>query len=113
MALGSPRLGTGVGSGTFATGAATSGASATGGGALNDLVGICGWGAGVTGVETDAVNGVGGAENVDPVSRLRRMGEAVFPEKNSPAVRAGSEDGAGGKISDWKESACLQRSGII
>ena len=40
-----------------------------------------------------------------PVSRSTSFGAAVFPEKNSPAVSAGEEDGAGGKMSDWKESA--------
>jgi hypothetical protein len=68
-------------------------------------------GAGVIGVGADVakgVKGVGGAENVDPESRWTRMAGAVFPEKNSPALRAGSDDSAGGKISDWNESACLQ-----
>jgi hypothetical protein len=54
----------------------------------------------------------GGAESGDwvpaktvPFSRLTRLGATFFPEKNSPAERAGSDDGAGGKISDWKLSA--------
>lgn len=41
---------------------------------------------------------------IAPVSRLTRLGAAVLPEKNSDAVRAGSSDGARGKISDWKDS---------
>jgi len=44
-------------------------------------------------------------EYIIPVSRLTRFGAAVFPAKNSPAVSAGSDEGAAGKISDWKESA--------
>lgn len=54
----------------------------------------------------------GGAESGDwvpaktvPLSRLTRLGATILPAKNSPAERAGSEDGAGGKISDWKLSA--------
>lgn len=42
-----------------------------------------------------------------PVSRETRMGCADFPEKNSDAVRAGVDDGAGGKMSCWNESAFL------
>lgn len=33
-----------------------------------------------------------------------RIGEAVLPEKNSSADKAGLDPGAGGKISLWKES---------
>lgn len=55
----------------------------------------------------------GGAESGDcvpakvaPLSRLTRLGATDFPEKNSAAERDGSADGAGGKMSDWKLSAC-------
>lgn len=54
----------------------------------------------------------GGADRGDwvpaktaPLSRLTRLGVGVLPEKNSPAERAASEEGAGGKMSDWKLSA--------
>jgi hypothetical protein len=56
----------------------------------------------------------GGAEsgdcvpaNVAPFSRLTRLGGTDFPEKNSPADKDGSADGAGGKMSDWKLSAYM------
>jgi len=54
----------------------------------------------------------GGAESGDcvpakvaPLSRLTRLGVTDLPEKNSPAEREASTDGAGGKMSDWKLSA--------
>jgi hypothetical protein len=37
-----------------------------------------------------------GPDDTDPFSRLTSFWGALFPEKNSPAVRAGSDDGAGG-----------------
>lgn len=51
-----------------------------------------------------AVMGVPGTEVVTPLSRLTSLTEGGLPEKNSPAVREGSAEGAGGKMSDWKES---------
>jgi hypothetical protein len=39
-----------------------------------------------------------------PSSRLTSFKVGSLPEKNSPAVKQGSEDGTGGYISDWKES---------
>ncbi len=39
-----------------------------------------------------------------PVSRETSLSEMGLPVKNSPAVREGSIDGAGGKMSDWNES---------
>lgn len=70
-----------------------------------------GWGAGalVVRVGVGAAAG-GGAEGgapyeIAPFSRLTSFGGAVLPEKNSPAVSAGSAEGARGKISAWKESA--------
>jgi len=58
------------------------------------------------------VEAAGGAEAEDcvpakmaPFSRLTRLGATDFPAKNSPAERAGSSEGAGGNISDWKLSA--------
>jgi hypothetical protein len=51
---------------------------------------------------TYATDGAGGgAALTAPESRSTKLGGAVFPEKNSPAVSAGSLDGAGGKMSDW------------
>lgn len=41
---------------------------------------------------------------VVPSSRLTSFRDGSLPEKNSPALKEGSEDGARGKISDWKES---------
>ena len=38
------------------------------------------------------------------MSRETSLRETGLPEKNSPAVREGSIDGAGGKMSDWNES---------
>ncbi len=84
------------------TGVATG--SGCGAGALVVLVGV-----GAMGVV--AADG-GGPEKTAPFSRLTYLGAAVFPEKNSPAEREGSEAGAGGKMSDWKESA-WQYSQII
>lgn len=51
----------------------------------------------------------GGAEDavvdVEPVLRFTRFCLKVFPEKKSPAEIDASRDGAGGKMSDWNESA--------
>ena len=44
------------------------------------------------------------AVDTAPVSRETNLSETGLPEKNSPAVREGSIDGAGGKMSDWKVS---------
>ena len=44
------------------------------------------------------------AEETEPVSRETSLSETALPVKNSPAVREGSIEGAGGKMSDWKES---------
>lgn len=82
------------------------------------VTGVCaGSGAGMgalvvlVGVGVTAGAGVGTVDGavpvvMAPVSRLTSFGGAVLPEKNSPAVRAGSAEGAGGKMSAWKESAC-------
>jgi hypothetical protein len=40
-----------------------------------------------------------------PSARLTRLTAATLPLKNSAALSDGSMEGAGGKISDWKESA--------
>jgi hypothetical protein len=44
------------------------------------------------------------AEETAPVSRETRLSVMALPEKNSPDVRQGSIEGAGGKMSDWNES---------
>jgi hypothetical protein len=44
------------------------------------------------------------AEETTPVSRETSLSEMPLPVKNSPAVREGSIEGAGGKMSDWNES---------
>jgi len=44
------------------------------------------------------------AEETVPVSRETSLSEMALPVKNSPALREGSIEGAGGKMSDWKES---------
>ena len=43
-------------------------------------------------------------EETAPVSREISLSETALPVKNSPAVREGSIEGAGGKMSDWNES---------
>ena len=50
-----------------------------------------------------------GALEIEPVSRSIKFAGAVLPEKNSGAVSAGVDDGAGGKMSAWKESALTKR----
>ena len=102
---------------------ATGGGAAAGVGAeaLNVLVG---WMA--EGGDTEAVTGVAGvaAENdgtalgggparMDPLSRLTSLRGTTLPLKNSEALREGSIEGAGGKMSDWNESACQDRYQII
>ena len=47
----------------------------------------------------------GGPEIELPSERLTSLAAATLPLKNSAALRDGSVEGAGGKISDWKESA--------
>jgi hypothetical protein len=44
------------------------------------------------------------AAETAPVLRETSLRETALPEKNSPAVREGSIEGAGGKMSDWNES---------
>ncbi len=44
------------------------------------------------------------AAETAPVSRETSLRETALPEKNSLAVREGSIEGAGGKMSDWNES---------
>ena len=53
-----------------------------------------------------------GAEpaEIEPSSSETSFGAAVLPEKNSAAERAGSAEGAGGNMSDWKESDCVMVS---
>lgn len=53
----------------------------------------------------DAVADGGGPVEIDPVSRSTTFRGAVLPWKYSDAVSAGSSDGAGGNMSDWKVSA--------
>ena len=91
-----------VGSGLVETGSRISGAgmgtAETGVAKLVDLE--------MTGDSTGTGVLEGAVVEVDttPLSRLTNFKVGCFPEKNSPAVKEGSEDGAGGKISDWKES---------
>ena len=47
----------------------------------------------------------GRAKIVLPSARLTSLTGATLPLKNSAASREGSIEGAGGKMSDWKESA--------
>lgn len=73
---------------------------ATGGGTIGDGAGA-GVGAGALAVLVGAgVVGRGVEESepaeMAPFSRLTSLGAAVFPEKYSPAVRAGSAEGARG-----------------
>jgi hypothetical protein len=46
-----------------------------------------------------------GPETELPSARLTSLTAATLPLKNSAALSEGSMEGAGGKISDWKESA--------
>ena len=70
-----------MGGGTMGEGAGA------GDGALATLVG-----AGVMGAGTEETE----PAEMAPFSRLTSLGGAVLPEKNSPAVSAGSEEGARG-----------------
>jgi hypothetical protein len=47
---------------------------------------------------------MGAPEETVPISRDIYLSTTAFPEKNLPAVRDGSMEGVGGKMSDWKES---------
>ena len=92
----SSERGVGAGPDIGVTGGDSAGA-ATGEGA--DAVSVR---VGVTAAGAADVEGRGGGEDagpdeeIAPSSRLTSFGGAVFPEKNSPAVSAGSIDGAGG-----------------
>ena len=57
------------------------------------------------GVGMGAAAGASAAALMAPVSRFTIFGGALFPEKNSEAVSAGSSESAGGKMSAWNESA--------
>jgi hypothetical protein len=50
------------------------------------------------------------AAETAPVSSETSLSETALPEKNSPAEREGSIEGAGGKMSDWNESDFLVRA---
>ena len=100
-------------SGSLGAGAGTGMGSGTGAGALTVFIGE------VIGVEEKALDTladfemaggetdtvvVSGEDDIVPVSSEISFGGTALPEKNSPAVSAGSEESAGGYISDWKES---------
>ena len=94
---------------TFAMGGATMGGESGEAGAGTEA----GEGAGAVAVRVGRGTEVAGAVDTAPVSRETNLSETGLPEKNSPAVREGSIDGAGGKISDWKVSdwrACVRES---
>jgi hypothetical protein len=59
-------------------------------------------GPGPEGIEVDDA-----VADIAPVSSETSLSETGLPEKNSPDVREGSIEGAGGKISDWNESDFL------
>ena len=50
-----------------------------------------------------------GPSRVDPLERSTSLRGTTFPLKNSEALREGSIEGAGGKMSDWNESDCITR----
>ena len=81
-------------------------------GSGNNVGAATGAGAGAgAGGATEVAVGTRGASlpvKTAPFSRLTRLSGAVLPEKNSAAVRDSSDDGAGGYMSDWNESACVQ-----
>lgn len=59
-------------------------------------------------IDVDNAEGIApgrGPEIELPSERLTSLTAATLPLKNSAALREGSTEGAGGKISDWKESA--------
>ena len=69
-------------------------------------------GAGIGGdaetTDEDSAEGIAPAREPEtglPSARLTSLSVATLPLKNSAALREGSIEGAGGKISDWKESA--------
>ena len=65
-----------------------------------------GWDAETT--DEDNAEGIApgrGPEIELPSARLTSLTAATLPLKNSGALSDGSREGAGGKISDWKESA--------
>jgi hypothetical protein len=53
------------------------------------------------------------AEETAPVSSETNLSEMGLPEKNSPDVREGSIEGAGGNMSDWNESDFSVRLSIM
>lgn len=65
-----------------------------------------GWGAGAVAERVGVGTGVevGATMDTAPVSSETYLSETGFPEKKSPAVREGSMEDAGGKMSDWNES---------
>jgi hypothetical protein len=63
--------------------------------AVDVLVGVRFSGAGVGLFDADGGGAVDDAY-MAPFPRLTRLGGAIFPAKNSPAVRAGSAESAGG-----------------
>jgi hypothetical protein len=95
--------GAGAGAGTEAAGAGDDAGAAEVG--VGTEAALDGAGAGVdlagAGAEAEAAC----PEKMAPFSRDMTLGVKSLPVKNSPAVTDGSGDGAGGKMSDWKESA--------
>ena len=74
---------------------------------IGEREGICpGWGGGTVGDRVGVGTEVdtGAPVETAPVSSETYLSATAFPEKNSPAVRDGSMEGAGGKMSDWNES---------
>lgn len=69
--------------------------------------GVCpGWGGDAVKDRVGVGTAVGAGAPVEtaPVSSETYLSATAFPEKYSPAVRDGSMEGAGGKMSDWNES---------
>lgn len=90
--------------------AACGAAAGDGAEALKDRVAKIGDGAGGDAEASVGGNAEGiapgrGPEIALPSARLTSLTAATLPLKNSAALREGSIEGAGGKISDWKESA--------
>jgi hypothetical protein len=87
--------GSGARAGAGAGADAGAGAGAGAGGAADEVdVGA--------GVEKDGA--ATAAVVTAPVSSETSFSSGVLPEKNSPALSDGSDDGAGGKMSAWKDS---------
>jgi len=80
------------------------GVDAAGVGACAGVAVCFGSGAGAEAEVVKAADGCDCTAEVVPLERSTTLRLMSLPAKKSVAVRAGSKEGAAGKISDWKES---------